>query len=139
MAGLDRKAFFTEKARAPRLERVDIPELGGTVVMKGLTGTKRDEFERSIRKPNGELRPNLRARLVVLCAHGDAGDEQSVAAGERLFTDNDIQGVGGMRVDILQRMFDAAQRVCGISDEDLRELGEDSELADGTGSSSSSH
>lgn len=126
---LNRDALTGDRAtRIPR-ERLDLPELGGFVYVKGMTGAERDEFERSCRDAKGRLRGNTRARLAV---HTVINED-----GTRVFTDNDIAVVGRIRVDVLQKIFNLAQKLSGISDADVEELGGDSdEPAAGNGSSS---
>lgn len=127
---LNRAALTGEKATTIPRERLELPELGGFVYVKGMSGGERDEFERSCRDPKGRLRGNVRARLAVRTLV----DEDNT----RLFTDDDVQMVGRIRVDILQRIFNTAQKLSGISDADVEELGGDSDgPAAGTGSSSS--
>lgn len=128
---LNREALTGEKARTIPRETVEIPALGGEVWVKGMTGTERDAFEQSCRDPKGKLRGNVRARLVVATVQNDDGS--------MMFTENDIPFVGRLRVDILQPLFNKAQQLSGLSDADVKELGEGSdEPAAGSGSSSSS-
>jgi hypothetical protein len=128
---LTRDALLGQAAKTPKMKKLDIPDLGGHVFLKGLSGRERDEFEIGLRTPKGELRPNIRARAAVvsLC------DEQGV----RLFTSDDIRLVGEMRADILQNIFNAFQAVNGMTDADVKELGEASdEPTAGSGSSTNS-
>ena len=80
---------------------------------------ERDEFEKSCRDPKGRLRGNTRARLAVRTVVNEDGS--------RVFTDDDIQTVGRIRVDVLQKVFNLAQKLSGISDADVEELGGDSD------------
>ena len=92
-------------------------------------GGERDEFEKSCRDPKGRLRGNTRARLAVRTVVNEDGS--------RVFSDDDIQTVGRIRVDVLQKIFNLAQKLSGISDADVEELGGDSDEPEaGTGSSS---
>ena len=126
---LNREAFLSEKARQIKREPLELPELGGTVWIKGMSGEERDEFEKSCRDPKGRLRRNIRARLVVLTAVAEDGS--------RLFRDDDIPMVGKLRVDIIQKMFNKAQELSGLSDADVDELGGASDEPEaGTASSS---
>lgn len=129
MAFLDKAALLGEAARTVPIEKLDIPELGGFVYVKGSTGKERDFFEsKVIRTPKGELRDNTRARAAIHCVCDEHGT--------RLFSDDDMRLVGELRADILQRIFNAFQKVNGMSDADVKELGEVSDdPAAGTGSS----
>jgi hypothetical protein len=119
MKFLDKAALTSDDARKVPIEKLEIPELGGFVFVRGMRSVERDEWERSLRKPNGEIRGNFRARLVVRTAVNEQG--------ERLFSDDDIQAVGKIRVDILQRICNVAQKLSGVSDQDADELGQSSD------------
>lgn len=101
------------------LEEISVPEWGGTVYVRGLTGEERDELESSVVHIEGKRKrintSNIRAHLasLVIC------DE----AGKKLFTEKDIQALGRKCASALQRVFDAAQRLSGLTEEDLEELG----------------
>jgi len=115
-------------------ERIDVPELGGVVNVRGMTGRERDAWEASLMTGRGRRREvntdNLRAKLVVKCLV----DEQ----GQRVFRDEDADLVGNIRVDVISRIFNVAQRLSGITDEDVEELGKPSEPETSASSSSSS-
>lgn len=116
---LFRELLTSEKATTIPRERLELPELGGFVFVKGMTGGERDEFEKSCRDPKGRLRGNTRARLAVRTVVNEDGS--------RVFTDDDIQTVGRIRVDVLQKVFNLAQKLSGISDADVEERGGDSD------------
>lgn len=139
MASLTKDALLAAAAgrNLPR-ERVDCPELGAGeyVWVRGMTGRERDEFERSNYKlRRGKLEidmdkiGNARARLAVRCLVDDNGT--------RLFENDDADALGGLRADTLSRIYEAAQRLSNVTDEDLNELKKSSESAAGDGSSSS--
>lgn len=99
-------------------EDVEVPEWGGTVRVRTLTGAERDRFEESITQVKGGSvktnYANLRARLVALCAV----DEQ----GRRLFSDADAAALGRKSAAALDRVFIAARRLNGMSDADIEEM-----------------
>lgn len=100
-------------------ETVDVPEWGGSVLVRGLSGTERDALEAEVVQANNdgstslELK-NLRARLVSL----SVVDED----GERLFSDRDVEMLGQKSAHALQRVFAVAQRLSGLQREDIEEL-----------------
>lgn len=114
------------KARDITTQRVDVPEWGGTVIVRALTGKERDQYEDSLmklrssgRKGRGPkvLEPDLqgaRARLVSLACIDEAG--------ERLFTDADVAALAEKSAKALNRVFDVAAVMSGLSDDDLEEL-----------------
>jgi hypothetical protein len=92
-----------------------------TVVrLKTLTGGERDKFESDSivqRKGSGNTKMNLinlRARLIVLCAV----DEQ----GRKMFGDSDVVKLSAKSSLAVNRLFEAAQKLNGMSQEDVDEL-----------------
>ena len=111
-------------------EYVDVPELGGQVRVQGRTGTQRDEWESSLIIGRGKRRDvntkNVRAKLAVRSLVDEAG--------VRLFTEADADVLGQLSAIVLDRIYAAAQRVNGVRDEDVDELGKSSGAAAGSGS-----
>jgi len=99
-------------------EDVEVPEWGGVVRVRGLTGAERDLFEAAIVNLQGKRTTvkmeNVRARLVSLSAVGENG--------ERLFSNADIKALGAKSAAALQRVFDVASRLSGLSEGDVEEL-----------------
>lgn len=118
---LDRNAFMTFTDLPS--EDVRIPEMGkeAWVRVRGLTGKERDKYEMSItvgKGTNKEINArNARAKLVVMCAIDDAGN--------RLFTDDDVAWLGDKSAQALERIFDVARRLSGLTQTDMAELTED--------------
>lgn len=114
-------------------EVVDVPELGGKIVVQGMSGMERDAWERSLIVGRGKRRDvnteNVRAKLTVRSIVDKPG-------GTRMFSDGEAAVIGRLRVDVLNRIYEAAQRVNGVSDEDIDELKKSSESGDGNASSS---
>jgi hypothetical protein len=105
--------------RALKQETVDVPEWGGTVIVQELTGAERDAFEASCVQKRGKRSydtnfANLRAKLVVQTVHS--------ADGPRLFADSDVDAVGQLSAAALNRLFEVAQRLSGMTNEDVEEL-----------------
>lgn len=103
-------------------EVVEVPEWGGAVLVRGLTGSERDAFEQDIvqMRRNGKAMTteidmhNIRAKLCVRCMVDEDG--------ERLFSDADMEALGRKSAQALQRVFDVAQRLSGLTSEDVEEL-----------------
>lgn len=114
-------------------KRVKVPELGGEVIVRGMSGTERDAFEATLFQGKGKNRvanlANVRAKMVAFCCV----DENGV----RLFTDADAAQLGEVRADILSRLFAPAQQLSGMSDEDIEEMGKPSESPAPSATSSS--
>lgn len=97
---------------------VEVPEWGGVVRVRGLTGAERDAFESEIVELRGRKAKlntqNFRAKLVAR----SVVDED----GQRLFSDRDAQLLGQKSASALQRVFEVAQRLSGLSETDVEEL-----------------
>lgn len=105
------------------LEMLDIPKekvaaWGGIVYVRGMTGEERDSFESSIIKQRGKEQSinlaNVRAKLCALTICG--------ADGKNLFSEADVQALGKKSAVELQKIFAVAQRLSGITNEDVEEL-----------------
>jgi len=105
------------------VEELDIPEWGGTVWVRELTAAKRDGYEASLlvaKRVKGRMQmepalANAKAKMVVKCLVD--------ADGNRLFQDTDINALGQLSSAALNRIVETAQRLSGMSEEDLEELG----------------
>lgn len=119
MSVLSRDAILGASDRPTR--NVEVPEWGGTVMVRGLTGAERDAYEASMvqASPGGKVRTNLRnirARLVALtCVDED---------GARLFTDGDVEALGDKSAVAMERVFDVARKLSGLTEDDVEELAE---------------
>lgn len=113
-------------------ETVKVPEWGGAVRVRSLTGAERDAFEASMFEGTGKKArmnsANLRARLVALCVVDEAG--------ERLFADEDVEALGAKSAAALDRVFSAAQRLNGFTSADVEELEGNSESGPSAASTS---
>jgi len=117
-------------------EHVYLPALKKHVVVVGMSGKARDSFEASLVVGKGKARKvnteNIRAKLAARCLY----DKPPAEAGQRLFSDDQADAIGNVRADVLAPIFDVAQKLSGISDEDIEELGNASAKTDSTTSSS---
>jgi hypothetical protein len=99
-------------------EIVAVPEWGGDVRVRIMTGTERDAFEASIFDAKGKDSKvnlkNLRAKLIVLTVIS--------ATGEKLFIESDIETLGGKSAKALDRVFAVAQKINGIGKQEVEEL-----------------
>lgn len=112
-----------------QFESVPIPEWGVTIVMRSLSAAEKDVWEDSILKMKtvgkGKKKKsvrrvdakNLRAKLVAACAVVSADDVTPV------FTEADLDALGAKNAVPVDRLFEAAQRLTGITEEDEEDLG----------------
>ena len=91
-------------------ETVSVPEWGGEVLVRTMSGTDRDAFEASLLEKDGRME-NVRARLVALTLCDFQGD--------RLFDDSEIAALGRKSARALDRVFSVAQRLNGIGVEQV--------------------
>ena len=99
---------------------VQVPGLSGGVLVRGMTGVERDAYEAGLFQGKGKNRDinmkNVRAKLVVACAC-------DLETGERIWTDADVESVGRLPARVLNPIFAAAQKLSGISEEEIEEMG----------------
>jgi hypothetical protein len=98
--------------------RVDVPEWGGHVWVRSLTGHERDAFENSIIEGRGKNRSvnlkNFRAKLVAAAAISSRG--------ERLFDATQVEALGRKNAGALERVFEVAQELAGLRERDIEEM-----------------
>ena len=115
-------------------EEVEVPEWGGSVRVRMMTGSERDAFETEIYEVKGDdvkfNRENFRARLLVRTIADEKND--------RIFSDADIQTLGKKSAKVLDRLFAVAQKLNGISAADREEMIKNSGGGDGVSLSSTS-
>lgn len=102
------------KAEDLKRETVPVPEWGGEVIVRTMTGAERDTFESEITGKKGVNRDNIRAKLLARVLINEEG--------KRLFSDNDIADLGDKSGNVLDRLFGIAQNLNGIGAKDVEEL-----------------
>jgi hypothetical protein len=115
-----------------RTEEVDVPEWGGLVLVRELRGRERDEWEASLAVQRGkQMVPdvaNMRAKLVARCVvNSDL---------EPVFTQQDVNALGELSASALDRVFEVASRLSGLSEADLEAASGNSGTGQDAGSSS---
>jgi len=95
-------------------EAVEVPEWGGTVYVRAMTGAEKDRFDESnwVTGEDGEARfdgDGYRGRLAcrVLCD----------PSGKALFSESDCLRLGAKSVKALERVLEVAKRLNGIGRE----------------------
>lgn len=99
---------------------VDCPEWGGKVRIRNLSGTQRDAYEASLVQGRSNDRQlnlaNARAKMLVLAIVDGEG--------RQLFTADDVRALGRKNAAPIERIFDAARKLSGMSQEDVDKLTE---------------
>ena len=119
-------------AASLKTEEVDVPQWGGVVLVRELRGRERDEWEASLATQRGKTMvpdvANMRAKLVARSVVGDDG--------EPLFSQQDVAALGELSAAALDRVFEAASKLSGLSEEDLEAAAGNSGTGQDAGSSS---
>ena len=105
-----------------KTEVVSVPEWGGEVIVRALTGYDRDQLEAQVTRLEGVGRRqrvvtdmrNFRAKLVA----ASLVDEH----GERMFSEADVDALGQKNAAALNRVFEGDQRLSGLSAAEMQEL-----------------
>jgi hypothetical protein len=103
---------------------VPVPEWGGTVRLKAITGADRDQYEMSMARARekGNLdKANFRAVLLSrsICDEGL----------RPIFQPRDIYELGKKNARILDKLFDVAAELAGIREADKEEVEENFQFA----------
>ena len=116
------------------IEDVEVPEWGGTVRVKTLTGAERDAFEDFITQRSGKkskiTTQDARARLVARTVVDEQGnlmftpDKYEIRRGKRTYVPGDIPALTKKSAAALDRIFSVAMQLCGMKQEDIEDLTE---------------
>lgn len=93
---------------------VDVPEWGGTVRIRTMTGADRMRFQRLSAKQKGKSPDNLFEALLIATVIDDNGDP--------LFTPADIVKLSEKSNVAIQRVFEAAAKLNGLGDGAIDDL-----------------
>lgn len=127
-----------------QIEEIEVPEWGGSVLVRGLDGAGRDAYFQSMtvmRNPGKGKAPqmgmdntNATAKMVARCIL-DPDDPKH----ERLMFDSykDLEELGAKSGAALNRVYEAALRLSGLDQDDMEELGKSSGTTPNGGSTSS--
>src|SRR6266540_2523606 len=111
---LSRDEILASASNRP-MEEIHLPELGGYVWVRGLTGKEREDYEASVmQRRGGQLVPNLtnaRAKLIVISLVD--------ADGKPMFYEHEVLELGSIPARTLQRIWDKACELSGLSESDV--------------------
>lgn len=91
---------------------VDVPEWGGTVLVRGLSSLEKDAFES--RLAQSQDLTNIRASVAVMAMVDEDG--------KRIFTDKDATALGAKNATVVARVFDAIRELSGMGDEVMEQV-----------------
>jgi hypothetical protein len=113
---------------------VSVPEWGGEVYVRSISGRERDGFDAQSTQGKGkDTKVNLRNFRARLCAL-TISDE----SGASIFSEGDVAMLGTKSAAALDRVFEVAAKLNRITKEDVEELTKNSESAPNDDSGSSS-
>lgn len=104
-------------------DAIPVPEWGGDVFVKTLSGLERDAFEESYSE---QKMKSFRVRFLVLTLCDDSG--------ERLFADGDVESLGKKSSVVINRLFEKAWSHNAFTVEAVESLGKDSQTDQSVGS-----
>jgi hypothetical protein len=138
--GMLTKVQILEARNRRKTQIIDVPEWfeGGQVIIIELSGKERDAFEADMVQlgTNGQQKINLRnirAKLVARCIVDPSDFEITEGVASllpnhtitRMFNDVETNDLGDVSATALQRVFEAAQHLSGITKADVEELAGD--------------
>lgn len=92
-------------------EEVQVPEWGGSVFVRTMTGSERDRFEHAWRENPGR---DVRGRIAALTICDEAG--------KPMFTEADATRLGVKSSAALDRILAVSMRLSGLTNQDVEEL-----------------
>jgi hypothetical protein len=100
-------------------EKVNVPEWGGDIYVKGLSGIANEEFQESIIeiKEDGKRKVTykyMRAKLLALTICDETG--------KLLFSEADIKALDDKSSYVLSILYEIAQRLSGLTKGDIENL-----------------
>ena len=112
-----------------KTEEVEVPEWGGIVRVRAMSGTERDQYDNILaahtigEPPNHKLdMKGIRAEVVALCLVDELG--------VRLFTDaSEVQILSAKSGAALSRVYDVAAAISGLTREASEEMRKNSDGA----------
>lgn len=118
---LSRGDFFKKRDRARKI--VELPELGGKIIVQAPSALERGLIEAWLQNKTGGTRNERVARLrekvtIMCCIHED---------GAKMFTEADMDLLGQMPAVVLERILRAYQELSLTDDVDLETLAGNSE------------
>lgn len=104
-----------------KIETVEVPEWGGSVCIRSLSGAERDALEWSVKQAaeSGALGQNARARFAAafIC------DE----SGKALFSADDVEALGKKSASALERIWNTGNKLNKLGDAEVEGLAKNSE------------
>ena len=91
------------------IHEVEVPEWGGSILLRGMTGEQRNNYEHWAHTQSKETVPDyrgIRERLIMSCAIDENG--------EALFTEDDLQQLAAKNSEVIDRLHEKCRELCGM-------------------------
>lgn len=103
------------KAQDSDIHKITVPQWGGDVYIRVMSGQERDEWEQ---KHAPQIRDgkakNVRATLAAICLCDESGN--------RLFDDKQVDALGKKSAKALDLVFSEIQKVNALTDQEIDDL-----------------
>lgn len=104
-------------ARDGAVSSIDVPEWGGKIWVKALSGAEREDYQASMVIRKGDrYEADLKyqkLKLLIRCISDESG--------KRLFSDQDMSALGAKSGLVLNRIYNEAARINGLGDDAVEE------------------
>lgn len=117
---IDKAAILAAAKKPPKMEEVDIPDLG-TVFVKVMSSRERDKWE-EFNSKNGVFK-SFRPRLMIATVCN--------ADGSPMFTDAELPELGELPSTVVDPIWEVAKRINGLTPDDVKALEKNSGKTDG--------
>lgn len=99
------------------IETVECPEWGLSLKVRTLSGTERDEWENRVIAARAGKGLDLRGIKIMLVQLTVVDDD-----GQQVFTPADRAALNGKSSRAIDRLFQVAQRLSGLTNDDVQEM-----------------
>tara|TARA_Y100001968_G_C19321768_1_gene699667 strand:- start:119 stop:472 length:354 start_codon:yes stop_codon:yes gene_type:complete len=103
-------------AKDTDVHEVDVPEWGGSILLRSMTGAQRNNYEHWAHKQSNLKSPDyrgIRERLIISCAVD--------ADGKPLFTEDDLAALSDKNSEVIDRLHAKCRLICGMDDEAIED------------------
>lgn len=116
-----------------QVEDVEVPEWGGTVRVRGLTGAQRSLIQGTVMAVRGQ---SVTVKADALAAMQERLVAMSLVDGDgkRLFTDKEVGKLAAKNAGVIARLFTKAQELSGLAEDSVDAAAGNSDAAQSDGS-----
>ena len=87
-------------------KEIKVPEWGDSVLLRVMSGTERESFEREWQSTEDKLLPQYKLKMLRRCLCDDKG--------QPLFSDDELEGLGNKSALVIERLFRECMRLNGF-------------------------